>query len=376
MNDKLTEKEDIIQKESDNGHLISIIVPVYNVKPWIRRCVESIIRQTYSYIEIILVDDGSTDGSDKVCDILAKRDERIRVVHTKNKGLSEARNTGLKLSKGDYITYIDSDDKINKNFIEKIYFAALKYNADMVQSKVVMECQDSHGKWTRYESYLPKLTQTVFTNEEYLKRLIESTYEFGAWSRLYRRSIVEGVDFPKGRLYEDIAILGKLINNSNKIVIENAAVYYYQINRSGSITSKVTDKGNSDYIWSLKKFVKDGLWYFPELRREIIYFYRDELLFFWKRNAVSTSFHSLNRSLFYIDQSSNVTNKTVVKYMAMSRRYIIRHFTDYMKMPLKKRIKAVLICFAPWIFRAYGIFQEKHMNMRLILWLQHKKRIK
>lgn len=375
MEDKLTEKDNLIQIESDKGCLISVIVPVYNVKPWLRRCVESIIKQTYSFIEIILIDDGSTDGSDKVCDILAKKDERIRVIHTENNGLSEARNTGLRISKGEYITYVDSDDRVDKNFIEKLYTTAVKFDADMVQSKVVIECQDLHGKWTRHESCLPGLTKTVFTNEEYLERLIASTYDFSAWARLYKRNIAESVEFPKGRLYEDLAILGKIINNMNKIVIENEAVYYYQYNRMGSITSKVTDKGNSDYIWALREFVKDGLCYFPRLRPKLIEFYRGELLFFWKKNAVSSSFRSMHKSLFYSNQNIGTDDASAVKYMSACRRYVIRHFSDYMTMSLKIRIKATLVCFTPWIFRAYGIFQEKHMNMRLILWLQHRKRV-
>ena len=375
MEDKLTEKDDLIQIESDKGCLISVIVPVYNVKPWLRRCVESVLKQTYSFIEIILIDDGSTDGSDKVCDILAKKDERIRVIHTENNGLSEARNTGLRISKGEYITYVDSDDRVDKRFIEKLYTTAVKFDADMVQSKVVIECQDLHGKWTRHESCLSGLTKTVFTNEEYLERLIASTYDFSAWARLYKRNIAESVEFPKGRLYEDLAILGKIINNMNKIVIENEAVYYYQYNRMGSITSKVTDKGNSDYIWALREFVKDCLCYFPRLRHEIIDFYRGELLFLWKRNAVSASFQNILKSLFHIDRNKNIDNKSAIKYMTMCRRYIFRHFNDYMRLSWKKRIKTVLICFVPWIFRAYGIFQEKHMNMRLILWLQHRKRV-
>lgn len=216
---------------------VSIVIPVYNVEKYLERCLFSIVNQTYKEIEIILVNDGSKDNSGAICDQFVKKDSRAKVVHQENRGLSEARNTGLRNVTGDYVMFLDSDDWLEFDAIEFLLGQAISQNADMVVGGVFRTSNVVEHPKNTPVSYL-------LTQEEYAKRYfkIESqTIEYYVWNKLYRRKVVEGIEFPSGFFAEDVPTMFRYILNSQTIVVTDKIVYNYFINTSG-LTAKFTSK--------------------------------------------------------------------------------------------------------------------------------------
>ena len=225
--------------------MITVIVPVYQVHQYIRECVESLMYQTYKNLEIILVDDGSTDGSEKLCDEYAEMDGRIRTIHQKNRGLSGARNAGLDNVNGEYIAFIDSDDFVKNNYIEELYNLILKYNAD------IAICSYEKSETGIFKNCNEKDKEICMSSEELLKRWHGKykKYETVVWNKLYHRNIFNRqsftIRFPEGRKHEDVLISHLLIQNAKKIALTTGIFYLYRI-REGSITAKVMQKENAE----------------------------------------------------------------------------------------------------------------------------------
>ena len=224
-------------------NLISIVVPIYNVKEYLDACIKSIINQTYKNIEIILVDDGSTDGCADLCDEYKKFDSRIRVIHKENGGLSDARNTGLEVASGVYIVFIDSDDYVNVNMVKELYDAIIKTNSD------ISICKFKRVKSEIIDIYENKENKSL----EILsgKRVIEEVYggngeeiSFVAWNKMYKKDLFydNEIRYPKGRIYEDTFTTYKLLYYSKAIAIIDKYLYYYRV-REGSIINTNITKG-------------------------------------------------------------------------------------------------------------------------------------
>ena len=212
--------------------LISIIVPVYNVEAYLDRCMESILKQTYKRLEIILVDDGSTDSSGEKCDAYAKQDSRIKVIHKVNGGLSDARNAGLALATGDYIGYVDSDDWINPDMYECMYGACVENNAQLAVCRYFREYQE--------QTEAGGTGKTVpLTREDLLKIYISGNDEYiiynSVWSKLFKRDLVADMIFPKGRNSEDIMYTTKAFCRLERAVYIDRCLYHYVLDREGSI---------------------------------------------------------------------------------------------------------------------------------------------
>lgn len=225
--------------------LISIIVPVYNVEKYIERCFESIINQTYTNIEILLIDDGSTDKSGEICDYLSTKDNRVNVYHKANGGLSDARNYGLHRAKGDFVTFIDSDDDIETFYIEELYSLVKKYNSE------ISICPYTIVSKQRIRNIGDGYCETVLDVEKCLSRLLlEQGFSVSSCAKLYKTCLFNDIKFPKGKLYEDNGTTYKLIMKSNKIAYGSKSVYNYYI-RENSITNirKNFSIKNLDYIY-------------------------------------------------------------------------------------------------------------------------------
>lgn len=207
--------------------LISVIVPIYNVEDYLIRCVESIIHQTYNNLEIILIDDGSTDCCGKICDDYKEKDNRIKVIHKSNGGLSEARNVGLDNMTGTYVTCIDSDDFVSPFYISNLYTALCENHSDMASSWFV-EYYD--GDVIPNAQQLVGNQQEVLVREGYFKRLLyQDGVEISAWGKLYRSDFFNDVRYPVGKLYEDVPTTYLLVDKAEKIaVIPNVDYYYFQ----------------------------------------------------------------------------------------------------------------------------------------------------
>ena len=203
--------------------LISIIVPVYKVEKYLNRCVESIVKQTYSNLEIILVDDGSPDQCPVMCDAWMEKDNRIKVVHKKNGGLSDARNAGMKISKGEFIGFVDSDDWIDQNMYQRLYEILSTDKSDISACGVKMFWEDS--------DLCQMLTQTnkcVLNREEAMKALIEeSLIKQPVWYKLYKKELIRDILFPVGKYHEDAFWSYQAIGMAKRVSITDYVGYYY-----------------------------------------------------------------------------------------------------------------------------------------------------
>lgn len=254
--------------------LISVIIPVYNVQEYLIKCIESVINQTYENLEIIIVDDGSTDKSTEICNKVKKNDSRIRVIHKENGGLSDARNVGIDNANGEYISFIDSDDYVDNNYIELLYNAIKQYDADMsiASHRVIYE-----------KNIIDRSTGKEFCAEpiEILKMLLyDNGIDTSAWGKLYKKSLFNEIRFPKGRFFEDSATTYMLIDKSKKIGVCSKPIYNYVI-RNNSISNETFSEKKMDLIVSTEEMTNYIKNKYPELEkacnRRLMYAYLSTL---------------------------------------------------------------------------------------------------
>lgn len=203
--------------------LISVIVPIYNVEKYLDRCVDSVINQTYKNLEIILVDDGSTDNCPKMCDDYAKKDSRIKVVHKKNGGLSDARNAGMKVATGEYVSFIDSDDYISLDFYETLLQTIVDNDSDIVECSVVKFYEDNN-----FDEYSDDLKVTNYDTLYALDGLInENPFKQHVWNKLYKSSVALDIPYAVGKLNEDEFWTYQVFGKAKKVTRINKTMYYY-----------------------------------------------------------------------------------------------------------------------------------------------------
>lgn len=211
---------------------ISVIVPVYNTKKYLRRCIDSLLIQTLPEIEIILVNDGSTDGSGEICDAYAKANANIRVIHKENQGLSAARNDGIEIAQAEYIMFVDSDDWVTHRFCEAPLRAAVEQCADLVFIGYYNVRDDRvEGRGIPAES-------RVITEEDALHMIMDGPVGAMAWNKLYHKDLFRSLRFPIGRWYEDVGTTYQAVHLARRIYCLSEHLYYYTSNREGSITSR------------------------------------------------------------------------------------------------------------------------------------------
>lgn len=228
--------------ESRTHPLITIIVPIYRVEQYLDRCVKSLVNQTYTKIEILLVDDGSPDSCPMLCEEWGKRDTRIKVLHKENGGLSDARNYGIVHAKGEYVSFVDSDDYVSTNYIKYLYGLIEKTSAD-TSCCILKTVTSGDEKFVQVE----KEHLRVLTGKEACADLYNGNYAQMVVScgKLYRTSIVRKNMYPKGRLHEDEATTYKFLYDSKKVVVSNCALYAYFQNVK-SITHTRSKKNEQD----------------------------------------------------------------------------------------------------------------------------------
>lgn len=230
-----------------NEPLISVIVPVYNVERSLDRCVRSITEQTYRHLEIILVDDGSPDECPRMCDEWAGRDDRIRVVHKPNGGLSDARNAGLNVMHGDFVAFVDSDDYVEPDYVDRLHAGIA--DADMSVCSII--CEDSDGK-VRQGSEPIVEKQDAVSSEEYLRRALLDWRLVVAWNKLYAASIWNQLRFPVGRIHEDEYVLHQVVDQCMSINVLPDELYHY-VSTDSSITHSGFSIRNLDRLEALAR---------------------------------------------------------------------------------------------------------------------------
>ena len=249
------------------NELVSVIVPVYNVERYLNRCLDSIISQSYDNIEIILIDDGSTDLSGKICDQYKLKDSRVITIHKSNGGLSDARNTGLSVAKGNYYIFVDSDDYISKDHIECLYRNLLNYQADISIANLL--CVDTDGHPVGTEKKEDKRISTFNKKMAIKELLVSGCFSNSSSGKMFKSELFANVRFPKGRIYEDVATIYKAFLNANKVVYINQNIYYY-VYHGESISHKPFNLQKLDLIEFTEKMAKDILQIYPDLESEAL----------------------------------------------------------------------------------------------------------
>lgn len=203
--------------------LISVIVPIYNVEKYLDRCVDSIINQTYKNLEIILVDDGSPDNCPQICDDYAKKDSRIKVVHKENGGLSDARNVGMEVATGEYVSFIDSDDYVSLDFYETLFQTMIDNDSDIVECSVVKFYEDNN-----FDEYSDDLKVTNYDTLYGLEGLInENPFKQHVWNKLYKSSVALDIPYAVGKLNEDEFWTYQIFGKAKKVTRINKTMYHY-----------------------------------------------------------------------------------------------------------------------------------------------------
>lgn len=242
--------------------LVSIIVPVYNVSEYIDRCVSSIVNQTYENIEIILVNDGSTDDSGYKCERWASKDKRIKVYNKPNGGLSSARNYGIDRMSGEYLTCVDSDDYIHKDLVKKlISYVILNEDIKLVGCSHYIESEKGMKKSEKYKKDIQ-----LFGEREALERaLYHDVVDVSAWGKLYHKDIFKEIRYPVGVLYEDVYVFAEIMSEAGCYLFINEPLYFYT-KRTTSIVGSSWSHSKLDFISSVEHFCSEILKRYPDLR--------------------------------------------------------------------------------------------------------------
>ncbi len=308
-----------------NNKMISVIVPIYNTDSFLNRCIDSILAQTYTNLQIILVDDGSTDTSPQICDEYAKQDSRVIVIHKKNGGLSSARNAGLDVATGEYIGFVDSDDYIAPD----MYINLIKHiGENFYDIANVMYVRVDENNIT-YPSIVIHTTNEIFTVEQYAKELMLHTGDVSVCTKLFHKSIINDIRFVEGKLNEDLLFILELLPRINSIHFVGEIGYYYFI-RNNSISSgygkAVIDMvGNSEI--SMNR-VKE---HFPNLSEEA------------ERFAL---YQHMAYLLLVPDELANEENEVYINAIKFIKEYTLKNiFNKYLT--LKNKVVLLGLIIAP-----------------------------
>lgn len=317
--------------KSKMNDLISVIVPVYKVEEYLDECVKSIISQSYSNLEIILVDDGSPDKCPELCDLWATKDNRIKVVHKCNGGLSSARNAGLDIACGDYISFVDSDDYIAPDMIANLYNCIIEHKTDISACKIYSVTNNNILEYDKKGNEIKDKTK-VISAFDYLKLYIGGKIENASWNKLYRRDCFEKIRFREGRNNEDFLMFYELCKIISSISFVDYFGYYYR-QREGSI---VHDKKKYlyfdiiDNIEEIKEDIKKNL---PQLIEDIEKKEIQERIIFLKKVLKN---HDVIRF-----RKEFVKNERILQSLPLSFRY---------KLPVNFHRPFLILRFFPFIY--------------------------
>lgn len=310
--------------------MISVIVPVYNVEKYLDRCVKSILAQTYSDFELILVDDGSPDNCPKMCDEYAMKDSRVKAIHKKNGGLSEARNFGTINSEGKWITYIDSDDYVSVDYLENLWRLREKYNADIAVTGI---CECIEGKKLKPNK---NENEYCYSGIEALENMLyQNTLDSSACAMLISSSIARDNLFPVGKYHEDEFTTYKFYIHADSVAVSTKSQYFY-LQREGSIMHTF-GQSSIDELEAADNYVKFCGDYYPELVPA----------------ATSKKFSDYCQVLLSnknLESYDNVVYKNIICFLQTNKNNILKD----KKCRTKNRIAALILYFGIKIFRLIG----------------------
>ena len=316
--------------------MISVIVPVYNVEKYLERCVKSIAAQTYKDLEILLIDDGSTDKSGEMCDDFQQTDSRIKAFHKQNGGLSDARNYGIEHSAGEFISFVDSDDYIDEKMLETLHRLITENDADLA---VCSAMDVFEGKEV---TQVKEIKEFNLNKVESYKYMLRGDGIPSACNKLYKRQTVGDVRFPVGKLYEDGFFTPQILKKVEKTAVTSKPMYYY-FRRADSITTKPFREGDLDVIEAYDKCVKQVKELCPEALPYAEFRYR---------NAY---FNVLDKMLMRDDCKEIPEYKQVVKYLKKHTAQIVKD-PGFRKM---RKIAAVALKFSVPLYKKILLTKQK-----------------
>lgn len=272
------------------NELISVIVPVYNVEKYLRKAVQSIQNQTYKNLEIMLINDGSTDSSGDICDELAELDSRIVVIHKENGGVSTARNEAQKVAKGNYVIYVDSDDYIHEEMIQSLYEQLIAENADISSCSVMNVYQNSQTPQCSDENLY-----FVFNQEEFLREyLIGQRVQGTLGNKLIRKEITDQLEFPVGKIYEDAYYHLQLVQVAKKYVVHTKPYYYYY-HRNQSLTTNPYHERDLVYLDVYQKFYDLVQQQYPRIINEAFFRLSYAYFYIFDKMLLESDFEKINQ---------------------------------------------------------------------------------
>lgn len=310
-----------------NNPAVSIIVPVYNVKEYLPRCLDSLISQTLKDIEIIAIDDGSTDGSSSVLDFYASKDERIRVIHMQNGGVSKARNIGLDAAKGEYIGFVDSDDFVDCQMYENLLKVALKTESDFVQCKFDIFDENS----SVFTSNPKKETKVIDNQSEIVELFLDNIIEASVWNKLYERSVISQIRFPSDWVFaEDFSLNIQVILKCSRMALINEVLYHYYSRGNSVSHEEISDRHLKGFL--MYDFAKKQL-----KNKSIIRIVSEK--------EVSESLRFLDSSIGHKEISRKSIND-LIRRIKTGRRWI----KGNRYMTIGRRLRARIACLCPQFY--------------------------
>ncbi|NFH70319.1 glycosyltransferase [Clostridium botulinum] len=327
------------------NEMISVIIPVYNVEKYLERCIQSVINQTYNNLEIIIVDDGSTDGSSLLCDKYSEYDSRIVVIHKENGGLSDARNEGLKIAMGKYIAFLDSDDWIDLDYYEVLYNKMINTDSQIVIVGFLYVKDNKFIKPTFY------LEDKLFTSKEAIRELgKDELLTSHAWNKLFKKEVLADIQFPKGKTYEDIFIMHKIFQNAEKIAVISDFKNYYFLNKE-SISNTPSLKNRLDEFLAFKTRYEDLKDEYPEIKDKMAKLVCDKIANIYSKTQITKEEKKkykseINETRIFINNKKVVSSLGIkVKIMSISLNLfsIANKIKEIIPCNIKKIIKSIKI---------------------------------
>lgn len=317
--------------------LLSIIIPVFNVESYLPRCIDSVLQQTYQNLEILLIDDGSTDSSSQICDEYSNKDIRITVVHKKNGGVSSARNKGLDLAKGEYICFIDSDDFIDPMMCEVLMRNAKLYDCEISVCLIDVVKLDNKKTCILKDSHLEKANQVIagFFSDPFIKE-----HMYGPFNKLYKREILRDLRFKSYKMGEDILFVFESLLHSKRVYFDSFVGYHYVHRVNSAMTSKFSLK-RLDYVYSAKNVVELCCQYAPYASKES---------YIWLFQHILITMRQI-----FINRLS--ARKEYIDFVENSLLFLKNNNRLFFLLPLKRKIDYVLVLHFPFLYQCFSFLR-------------------
>lgn len=332
--------------------LVSVIIPVFNVRPYLVEALDSVLHQTYTNLEIIIIDDGSTDGSGAICDEYAKKDARVLVIHQENKGLSTSRNVGLDRMSGDAVAFLDPDDAYHPDFIKTMMEAMIREKADQVICRYTNHCTTGKMGYKGTDKLEPSIEPGMYDSIASLQALVDQKFGVDVWNRLYAKELWDNIRFPDGHVYESEEITFRLHILSKRIYVLDAPLYLHR-RRHGSITTTLSWNNITDSLLSCSNTYTFIMSHTPEV-------------FTWEQlqKRRQMLFHAMLACYAQLS-GMNENGKNAFKNELITHITDFRNEIDIEKCWFRTKVAYLMMLHCPWLLRiVYSLYHPARVFVK------------